>query len=105
MKPLKYFIVLFVFILQSCISTQVANLQRHQPGEVEVYTTKKPTREYVEMQYIQADGNIFHTHEKLLKKLAERAKKEGADAIINVHYGYQFWWPYVAGTTIKYSVK
>jgi len=35
--------------------------------------------------------------------LKERANKEGADAIINIKFDYQFWWPNVSGIAIKYK--
>jgi len=53
--------------------------------------------------YIQADGGIFHSQEKLLKILKERGKKESADAIVNIHYDYQFWRPNVSGVAVKYK--
>jgi hypothetical protein len=101
---LKLLLGLFISLtITSCVTTQVANLQRTSDKEVVVFTTTKPDKEYVELKYIQADGAVFHSSEKLLKKLTERAKNEGADAIINVRYDYQFWWPYVSGTAIKYK--
>ncbi len=89
----------------SCVSTFVANLQRTSDKEVEVFTTIKPTREYIELKYIQVDGSIFSRPEKLLTKLTERAKKEGADAVINVKYDFQFTWPIISGTAIKYKTR
>jgi hypothetical protein len=89
----------------SCVSTYVANLQRSSDKEVEVFTTLTPTQGYVELKYIRVDGAAFHTPEKLLKKLSERAKKEGADALINVRYDFQWTWPVVSGTAIKYKNK
>lgn len=108
MRNLNFILFLGLFIsltMISCVTTQVANLQRTPEKEVEVFMTTKPTREYVELKYIQADGAIFHNSEKLMKKLSERAKKEGADAVINVRYDYQFWWPYVSGIAIKYKTS
>jgi len=102
----KLFLVLLISIaITSCVSTQVANLQRSIDKEVAVFTTIKPDKEYIELKYVQADGSVFHRSERLLKKLTERAKKEGADAIINVRYDYQFWWPYASGTAIKYKTN
>ena len=95
---------LFISItLTSCVSTYVANLQRTSDKEVEVFTTIKPTKEYTELKYIQVDGTIFNQPEKLLTKLTQRAKKEGADAVINVKYDYQWTWPIISGTAIKYK--
>jgi len=95
--------LLISFSLTSCVSTYVANLQRTSDKEVEVFTTIKPTREYMELKYIQVDGAVFNQPEKLLTKLTERAKKEGADAVINVKYDFQWTWPIISGTAIKYK--
>ena len=87
----------------SCTSTFVANLQRTSAKEVEVFTTIKPTKEYTELKYIQVDGSVTSRPEKLLTKLTQRAKTEGADAVINVKYDFQWTWPVVSGTAIKYK--
>jgi len=108
MKPIKHFFLitaLSAIIFSSCVSTFVANLQRTSEGEVEVYTTIIPSQDYIEIKYIQVDGSVFNRPEKLLTKLTERAKKEGADAFINVRYSYQWTWPIISGTAIKYKTK
>jgi hypothetical protein len=97
--------LLISITLTSCVSTYVANLQRTSDKEVEVFTTIKPTKEYIELKYIQVDGAVFNQPEKLLTKLTQRAKKEGADAVINVKYDYQWTWPIISGTAIKYKDK
>jgi len=96
-------IIMGAVFFTSCVSTFVANLQPRAEGEVEVYTTIIPSRDYIEIKYIQIDGSIFNRPEKLLTKLMQRAKKENADAIINVRYSYQWWWPVISGTAIKYK--
>ena len=90
-------------ILTGCVTTQVANLRPINEEDVEVFTTTEPVEKYRELKYVRAEGSIFHNPEKLLQKLRQRAEAEGADAVINVQYGYQFWWPYVEGTAIKFS--
>jgi len=74
------------------------NVNREQPGYA-----SQPNKEYTEIMYIQANGGVFHGPEKILEKLKERDKKEGADAIINIKFDYQFWWPNVSGIAIKYK--
>jgi len=95
--------ILISYTLTGCVSINVANLQRTSDKEVEVFTTLKPTREYKELKYIQVDGGIFNRPEKLLTKLTETAKKEGADAVINIKYDFQWTWPIISGTAIKYK--
>lgn len=93
----------FIFCLSGCVTVSEANLQRTSPNDIPVYTIKLPEKEYLEVKYLQADGSIFHRPEKLLKKLLEKAKVEGADAVINVKYDYMMWLPFVSGTAIKYK--
>lgn len=97
--------LLFCFVLNftSCTTIRTANLQRQSDKEVEVYATKLPSKEYSEIKYIQVEGSIFTTPEKLMKKLSQRAKKEGADAIISVQHAYIVYLPYVWGIAIKYK--
>lgn len=68
-----------------------------------MYVTEKPDRPYKELKHIDAAGSVFHSNNKLLTKLAMRAKKEGADAVINVQFHYHFYVPYVTGIAIKYK--
>jgi hypothetical protein len=100
-----YYVLLFFLVLNftSCVSVHTANLQRQSEKEVEIYATKIPSKEYAEIKYIQVEGSIFTTHEKLMKRLSQKAKKEGADAVINVQYAYIVYLPYVWGIAIKYK--
>ncbi len=102
MKNISVAILVLLFFT-SCISTQVASFQKESSSDVEVLYSSNPNKEYSEVMYIQADGSIFSSSSSLLKKLKERGKKEGADAIINIKFDYQFWWPNVSGIAIKYK--
>ncbi|MDN5355166.1 MAG: hypothetical protein PWQ43_108 [Rikenellaceae bacterium] len=102
MKKILGFI-LVILIFTSCVTTQVANLQKETSSDIEIFYASQPNKEYTEIMYIQANGGIFHSPEKILEKLKERANKEGADAIINIKFDYQFWWPNVSGIAIKYK--
>ena len=107
-KTLKFAAIsglIICFSQSGCTSTFVANLQRSSEKEVAVFTTLKPTQEYIELKYIQVDGSLTTRPEKLLTKLTEKAKKEGADAVINVKFDFQCTWPIVSGTAIKYKTS
>lgn len=67
--------------------------------------SKLPEKEYVELSYIQTDGAIFHTPAQLLKGLKKKAQKINADAIINIKYDFQAWYPVVSGVAIRYVEK
>ncbi len=88
--------------MQSCVTVNTANLQSGE-GQVQVFTTEGPNKNYVEIRYIEASGSIFHRPEKLLQKLKEEAKKHGAHAVINVKFSYAVYIPYVSGTAVRYG--
>ncbi len=96
-------LVVSMFLFASCITTQVANNQKETANDVDLFFSQKPIKEYTEVMYIQADGSVFHGSKALIKKLKERAKKEGCDAIIDIRFDYQFWWPNASGVAIKYK--
>ncbi len=102
-KSLAVILILNGNMFTSCVTTNVANLQRSSNDKMDVFVVKTPDREYTELKYIQANGSIFHTPEQLLNKLTQRAKKEGADAIMNVKYDFQNAWPIASATAIKYK--
>lgn len=105
MKTIVKLISIFAIavLLYGCATVSVVSLQSTGDKNIEIYTTKLPSQSYSEIKLIQVSGSIFHGPDKLLKKLTERAKNEGADAVINVKYDYQFWWPNVSGTLVKYK--
>lgn len=95
--------ILVILLFTGCVTTQVANFQMETSSDIEIFYASHPNKEYAEIMYIQADGGVFHSSAKLLEKLKERGKEEGADAIVNVQFDYQFWWPNVSGIAIKYK--
>jgi len=107
MKNLKSHIVLFGFILMftitSCTTTRVATLTKSENETVELFTTKVPQRNYIEISYIQTSGGIFHTPQHLLNGLKKKATKLNADAVINITYDFQAWYPIISGTAIRYT--
>lgn len=97
--------LILMAVFTGCTTTRVANLTKLENETIDVFTTKIPDREYVEISYIQTDGSIFHTSQQLLNGLKKRATELKADAVINVKYDFQAWYPVVSGTAIKYSDK
>ena len=73
--------------------------------KTELFTTKIPDRNYVEISYIQTEGAVFHTPQELLNELKKKAAELQADAVINIKYDFQGWSPFVSGTAIKYKDK
>jgi hypothetical protein len=90
-------------LMNSCVTSQIASLNSQDENDIEVFLTSKPTKNYTELAYIEASGGIFTSKRKLLKKLKNTAKKNDANAVVNVKFGYTFWWPYVEGVAIKYQ--
>lgn len=107
MKNVKSTLVLFGFILAvtmtSCTTTRVATLTKGDNETIELFTTKLPDKKYVEICYIETSGGIFHTPQQLLKGLKKKAVEIKADAVINIKYDFQAWYPIVSGTAIKYK--
>lgn len=94
----------FIFGLSftSCVSTRHARLTKDSNSPVELYMSSVPTKNYKEIAYIQADGSVFHTPQKLLNGLVKKATELNADAIIQIKYDFQFWYPIASGVAIKY---
>ena len=105
-KP-KYVIIglLIITALSSCTTTRVASLLKSENDKIEFYTTKIPDRNYTELSYIQTDGGIFNTPQQLLNGLKKKAIELKADAVINIKYDFQAYYPIVSGTAIRYENK
>jgi hypothetical protein len=103
----KYVLLGLIVIsaLTSCTTTRVAILSKSENDKVELFTTKIPDRNYIEINYILTDGAIYHTPQQLLNKLKKKAVELQADAVINIKYDFQGWNPFVSGTAIKYNDK
>ena len=97
--------LMLIATISSCTTTRVATLTKSENETIELFTTKLPDRKYVEISYIQTDGGIFHTPQQLLNGLKKKATELKADAVINIKYDFQAWYPVVSGTAIKYNDK
>lgn len=95
-------LVTLLFLTSSCTTTRVATLVTSESDSLELFTTKIPERDYLEICYIQTDGAIFHTPQKLLDGLKQKGREIDADAIIHIKYDYQGWYPVVSGIAIRY---
>lgn len=92
-----------ILTITSCTTTRIAELTNSTNQTVELYTTIIPSKEYFEICYIQTDGGIYHTPQQLLNGLKKKASELKADAVINIKYDFQGWYPIVSGTAIKYK--
>ncbi len=99
----KLLIGLLALSTTGCVTTQVAHIPRVNMQEPEVFMTQLPARTYAEVSYIEAAGGVFHTKSQLLRKLKDQARKENADALIQVRFRYAHIWPYAEGIGIKYQ--
>lgn len=100
-KIVKSLLIVAVVTLNSCVTVQQTKL--NDLGTPEIYISQLPTKPYTEIVHFESSGSIFSSNKKLLKKLKEKGKKEGVDAIIDVQFGYIFWWPKLTGIGIKYN--
>ena len=97
--------LIVIAALTSCTTTRVATLAKSESETIELFTTKIPDKSYEEISYIQTDGGIFHTPQKLLNGVKKKASELQADAVINIKYDFQAWYPVISGTAIKYKDK
>lgn len=105
MRKMKFtfgLLLMLSLLFFGCVSTREAVLNP-QNTRLEIYTSTLPQKPYTEIYYIQSDGAVFHTPQKLLSKLTEKAEILNADAIINVKYDFQGWYPIASATAIKYK--
>ncbi|HOF16491.1 MAG TPA: hypothetical protein PLF32_07330 [Bacteroidales bacterium] len=104
-KSAIFGLILIAVLSTSCTTTRVASLTKSENETVELFTTKIPDKNYEEISYIQTEGGIFHTPQKLLDGLKKKASELQADVVINIQYNFQAWYPFVSGTAIKYKDK
>lgn len=84
-----------------CASARLVPLPEQTP--VSVFFSKAPDRPYREVAYVEHTGSIFSTRAQLLRRLQERQVKAQGDALVQVRYGYHFWWPHASAIVIKYQ--
>ncbi len=97
-------VILIWFLITGCATGRVARLKTEEKeGSPALFITKIPKNDYDEIAYIQADGSVFHTPQKLLNVIKKRAVLLGADAVINIKYDFQAWYPVASGVAIKYK--
>ena len=85
-------------LLTSCVSTQVASLKPSDSSDIAVYVAGLATPAVTPVLYIEASGGILTTKKQLIRGLKSRAKREpGVDAVVNVRFGYQGFYPFVEG--------
>lgn len=88
-------------IITSCTTTRVAVISSEET--ISLYTTTLPEQPYKELHYIETSGGIFHTPQHLLNGLKKEAIAQQADAVVNIRYDFQGWWPIVSGTSIQFT--
>jgi len=103
MRKLLVRLFSILLLVSSCTTTRIATLTTTENEKIELFTTKLPQREYIEIYYIQTDGGIFHTPQKLLDGLKTKAIELNADAIIEIKHDFQAWYPIASGIAVKYK--
>lgn len=89
---MKTSIVLFLFIsltaLVSCSSTQLISETASNSNQIYYIGHGPDGKEYQIVGYLETSGWIFTPNSKLLEGMKNRADKIGADALIDVQFGY-----------------
>ncbi len=94
---------IMVFSAASCVTVQNLQFNNGNEKQVDIYMNTKPEKNFNEVAFYGASASLFHSHKRVLMRLREKAKRDGIDAIIDIKFGYTFWWPTVYGVGIKYK--
>lgn len=100
-KSIQLILVIGLASLVGCASARLTPLPDQAPASV--FFSKIPERPYREVAYVEYTGSIFSNRAQLLRRLQERQAKAQGDALIQVRYDYQFWWPHASAVIIKYQ--
>jgi len=92
-----------LIITTSCTTTRIATLTTDENEKIELFTSNLPQRDYIEICYIETSGGIFHTPQNLLNGLKKKATELEVDAVINIKYDFQAWYPIASGIAVKYK--
>lgn len=96
-----------LFVLSSCTSSQYASVSKEDTIEI-FYKEHTPNDlKYEILGVIETSNSIFTSNDKLLDALQKKAEDIGANAIIDVEFGYiphiTTGIPYVKGIAIKWE--
>ena len=88
MKNLLSFLssILILVFLASCTTTRSISTMEGSYEGMEVFTAKFPEKEFQEIKFIEVQGGWFTGTRGLMEKLEQRARKSGADRLVNVQY-------------------
>lgn len=111
MKLIFFNVIVILFTLSSCTSTQYVLLDNSDKKgpQIDIYLSgiQKPSKDYEILAYIETTGSAFTLHNKLVKGLKKKAAKLGGDAVIEVNFFYIPWGfsslPSVEGVVVKYK--
>ncbi len=95
--------VLIMLTCSKCMAMRSVKLKQKKQHALEVYSMKIPSKEYIEIKYMEVEGSLFSSPENLMKKLSTEAQKEGADALINVQIAHVVCRPLIWGIAVKYK--
>jgi len=90
-------IILLIFLVLSAISCELAKFQsftntKYPPTKnVDLYTDKKPEREYIEIGRIIVEEDAFTGEKNMVKGAIEKAQKVGADGLIWAKEDKDMW--------------
>ncbi len=87
--------------ISGCTTTSVARVSTKHGEAVKMYISKTPITEYEEIAYIEVFGSIYASKQRLMDKLAERAKQLDCNAVVNVEYKYEFIYPIATGVAVR----
>jgi hypothetical protein len=82
----------FTTILTACVHSRVTRFdpslaldQRTPPEQIKFYGDQRPTCPYKEVGSVNAEGGIFVSWNRVVKRAREKAHELGGDAIVGVN--------------------
>lgn len=100
-KVVQLLLALGALNLGGCASARLTPLT--DQGTTSVFFSKAPDRPYREVAHVESTGSIFSSRSALLRKLQQQQTKAQGDALVQVRYDYQFWWPHASAIVVKYQ--
>lgn len=107
MKAIKFLFVISTFGLTSCYSTQLVQIQTTENIPIYYQGHLPNDKPYEIVGLLETSGWIFTSNSKLVNGMEKRAKKIGADAVIDLRFGYIphiiTGIPYAQGIAVKWK--
>ncbi len=102
-KLLKVIVVIILMATVGCTTTRSISTMENSYEGMEIYSAKIPDKDFKEINFIEVRGGWPMGPKGLMNRLVERAKREGANGLINVRLNTLENIVTVSGTAVKFD--